>query len=346
MSAIRFLPKIQKGQVCLNCNKPLNNEENFCPECGQKNDIQILNFRHFIHTIFSGLLSYDSRLWRTIAALMFHPGKVSKDYIKGKRAQYANPFQFYLTISIIFFLLLGMINKYDEFVKTDEQKKLFQTSKSDSQSTKVGKLVDNPTEKELQSMKLNIDSLTIGNNKSGLSAKILKYNAFYKSHSALSADAALDSMGEKHNFWNRFYYSKVGDAFKIIDDGGTTLVKKIISNLSIALFVFLPIFAIFLKLIYIRRHLNYMEHLVFVFNTQSVFFLLMILVLVLSLFTENAGSLIFTMIFLIYLYLALLNFYNQRWFKTFVKFVLLNFIYLTLSIIGISIVFLISFLIS
>lgn len=46
---------------------------------------------------------------------MISPGKVSKDYIEGKRVRYTNPFRFYLATTIIFFLILGAINSYDHF---------------------------------------------------------------------------------------------------------------------------------------------------------------------------------------------------------------------------------------
>ncbi len=52
MKPIRFLPKIKRGQVCLNCDLPLAGEENFCPNCGQRNDTRGLNFGSFIHAIF------------------------------------------------------------------------------------------------------------------------------------------------------------------------------------------------------------------------------------------------------------------------------------------------------
>jgi len=357
MKPIRFLPKIQRGKKCLNCDLPLAGEENFCPNCGQRNDIRSLNFSNFLGAVFSEFISYDSRLWRTIIALLIHPGKVPRDYIDGKRFRYANPFRFYLTISIVFFILLGLINKYDAIKKTGKNQKIFNINQGNT-ANKDEKIIKNANLKldsikethtnntELQSLNLNLDSLKANKKKNKFVLKIQKYNDFYKMHKTLSAEVALDSMGEKSTFWNRFYYTKVKNVYKILEDHGASLNKKIISNLSIALFIFLPVFALFIKLIYVRRHLNYMEHLVFVFNTQSVFFLLMILLLGGNFFTQNKSiNIIFTGLFLIYLFMAMLNFYNQGWFKTFVKFSILNMVYLTLSSIGLIIVSVLSFLI-
>lgn len=373
MKPIRFLPKIQRGQECLNCELPLAGEENFCPNCGQRNDTRNLNFANFLNAVFSEFVSYDSRLWRTIAVLLLKPGQVSRDYIKGRRFRYTNPFRFYLTVSILFFLFLGLVNKYEEIKGTGKSKNFVQFNK-DSISGKKKEFLDaaslkldsikaaNPNIKDLQTLdsvikeaqfnnkvitdEVAVDSLFLKIGNKGFSKKLAKYNNFFKSHKTLSVEKALDSMAEPSTFWNRFYYSKIRDVYEAFEDGGATLNKKIMSNLSIALFVFLPVFALFIKLLYIRRSLNYMEHLVFVFNTQSVFFILMLLVLGLNLVTESeAWPSIFMVLFLIYLYLALLKFYRQGWFKTFVKFSILNVVYLTLSTIGIIIVSIISFLI-
>jgi len=355
MKPIRFLPKIQRGKECLNCGLPLAGEENFCPNCGQRNDIRKLNFGSFLGAVFDEFISYDSRFWRTIIVLLLKPGKVSKDYIEGRRAQYANPFRFYLTISIIFFLLLGVYNKYDDFKKNgfstaqilniDIQKK---TSKKPAQDT-----IDNVKSdliaktKKTDALKIALDSLSGRDKTLSIPQKISKYVVFYREHPDLQADVALDSLKQPHTFWNRFYYSKTIEGFKMArGDHGKSLTKKIISNLSIALFIFLPLFTLFLKLFYIRRSFNYMEHLVFVFNTQAVFFLLMTLLLGINFFTQNKSiATIFILLFLVYLYMALLKFYKQGWFKTLVKFSIFNWIYLTISGIGLGIVSVIAFLV-
>jgi len=102
-----------KGLECLNCGQPLLKEENFCSYCGQKNTTDRLSFNNFMNSLFSGFFAYDSRFWRTFIPLLIKPGKVAKEYISGKREKYVNPFQLYLHVSIIFFLILGISNQID-----------------------------------------------------------------------------------------------------------------------------------------------------------------------------------------------------------------------------------------
>ncbi len=129
--------------------------------------------------------------------------------------------------------------------------------------------------------------------------------------------------------------------------GKKSLFKKLLSYLSISLFVFLPFFTLFLKLLFIRRKYTYMEHLVFVFHTQTVFFLLLIILMLLNFFvTMQNVTWIFIIVFLLYLYKAMRNFYEQGRIKTIVKFVLLNTYYMFLALAGFSIVAILSFMIN
>ncbi len=111
---------------CLNCGRPLQGEENFCPYCGQKNDVRPLSIGLYFSNFLSNFFNFDGRIWHTLFRLLKKPGQVSVDYISGKRVRYINPFRFLLQISIFYFLLNGMLNflisdgKPDNFIKITE----------------------------------------------------------------------------------------------------------------------------------------------------------------------------------------------------------------------------------
>ena len=46
----------------------------------------------------------DSRLWRTLAALLLRPGYLTREFLAGRRARYLPPVRLYLVISLVFFL--------------------------------------------------------------------------------------------------------------------------------------------------------------------------------------------------------------------------------------------------
>ncbi len=369
-----------KGLECLNCDKPLEISDNFCSYCGQKNRIKLLNFSHFINNLFSGFFSYDSRFWKTFIPLLTKPGKVSKDYVHGRRARFVNPFQLYLNVSIIFFLILGVTNKLEDSLKPNANF-LAATQNIDSLSNEGTKKLDsiikiakkqvvqgipkdsiNPVKNEQLKGVLNLlekkntpinnfnyqlkSDSTINSN---LIDKIIALQKYHTKFPELSTEQALDSLDYEKSSWNKFYYQQIVTITKNYNqfksDGGKSYIKKLTSYISISLFVFLPFFTLFLKLLYMRRKFSYMEHLVFVFHTQTVFFLLIIIFYLIDTIVDLSNVFwVFLLLFLLYLYKALRNFYEQRRFKTVVKFIMLNGFYTFLAAIGFSIVAVLSFI--
>ena len=180
-----------------------------------------------------------------------------------------------------------------------------------------------------------------------LGKKLTSFYNHYENNKEDPIVQALDTLGYENTFWNRFYYEKAASVNKIREDKGEGISSKIISVLSITIFLFLPVFALFLKILYIRRKYTYMEHLVFVFYTQTVFFLLLMLFVLIEFFVKDkSGSMgsISVLLFAIYLLIAMKKFYNQGWFKTFFKFLLANLFFLILSTIGFSLLAVISFI--
>lgn len=369
-----------KNLECLNCGKPLREDDNYCSYCSQKNTTKKLNIGTFINNIFSGFLSYDSRFWTTFIQLLIKPGKVSKDFIIGKRVRFVNPFKLYLNVSILFFLILGISNKLDNI--TFSENEIVNTAKtidsikqtSQHQIDSIIKVTKNEIEKNSTNDSISTkvllkmgEFLTSNNNKTpkkdtipykyhiktdttktiGVMEKFEDFQNYYKSKPNESNTAALNNLGYKPTFLNHIYYQQLANfnnnLKQIEKDGGKTYSKKMISFTSISLFIFLPVFTLFLTLLYFRKNYNYTEHLIFVFNTQTVLFLLLIIYMLLKFFFNIENKLwIFLSIFLLYLYKAMRNFYNQSRIKTILKLVILNGFYMFLGVMGVVIIALFS----
>jgi|TARA_B110000116_G_scaffold264340_1_gene272048 hypothetical protein len=145
--------------------------------------------------------------------------------------------------------------------------------------------------------------------------------------------------------FNRFLYSKAKVVNSLIEksESQQQFLSQLLSYGSIALFIFLPFFTLFFKIFYIRRRYNYVDHLIFVFHIQIVFFMLLPIYFLIELFGLNPQLWVFTMLFLLYLIIAMKKFYQQGYFKTFVKFLLLNLSYSIVANSGVVFVLLISF---
>jgi hypothetical protein len=363
-----------KDSECLNCGCPFNGQEKFCPDCGQKNKGNSITFKSFIHEVFNGLFSLDGKFWTTLIPLLSKPGVISRNYIDGKRQRYSNPFRFYLTVSILFFLIVGFSISKNKFEKLAEESKddIIEVTKdsnkvkketlskkqidslkkevSDKMNTSVIPIPE-AAKKQILKEKESKDTTAIAISKGNRisfegDSKINKFINYQKEYPDSRIDQALDTLGYDKNFTNRFIYTRAKAANSLVKkDNREEYLSDLLSYGSISLFIFLPIFALFLKLIYIRRKYTYKEHLIFVFHSQTIFFMLLTMLYLISFFTSVGvdSAWVFLLLFLIYLMIAMKKFYQQGYIKTFIKFLMLNIVYLFLGFIGIIIVGLISF---
>ena len=90
----------------------------------------------------------------------------------------------------------------------------------------------------------------------------------------------------------------------------------------VALFFLVPAYALLLKLLYVRKKLYYVEHLVFAMHLHAFSFLALTALLLAPETTWLGTTLLVVMT--VYYYAALLRYYAQGWFKTLVKMGLLT----------------------
>jgi Protein of unknown function (DUF3667) len=91
---------------CKNCHAPLSGR--FCVNCGQAANVHVPTTLELIHELLEGLTHSDSRLWRTLKSLWLSPGKLTEEFIAGRRVAYLPPFRLYLIASVLFFLLASL----------------------------------------------------------------------------------------------------------------------------------------------------------------------------------------------------------------------------------------------
>ncbi|HSI69738.1 MAG TPA: DUF3667 domain-containing protein [Gillisia sp.] len=355
-SALRY-----RGTGCLNCGHPLDRSEKYCSNCGQLNSTKKLAFDDFFNEFFAGVFAYDSRTRRTFKALLFYPGTISRDYIQGKRMRYANPFRFYLSASIIFFIIWNLTSGFDGFNVDNDVRDSRELSPEELQELrsnleKVPALKDSPinvdtllarqqkpeptTYKDKYISQQELDSMNFFNS---VSSRLILYDKFYRETEIIRPGIALDSLEHAPTAYNRWLYTKATD-YNDFRKNPEVFLNYFINKLPFIIFFFLPLFALFIWLLYIRRPFNYMEHLIFTFHVQTTFFIVIGISLILDyIFSTDLVSGLMMLTFLFYLYKAMRKFYGQGRFKTLVKFILLNVIFLILAFVAAIFSFIASF---
>ena len=93
-------------ESCLNCGRPLVGA--YCAQCGQQDIDRRQPFWKLVGDILHETFDFDSRVARTLAALLIKPGFLTLEYCTGRRAKYSPPLRLYLFVSILFFLSLTL----------------------------------------------------------------------------------------------------------------------------------------------------------------------------------------------------------------------------------------------
>ncbi len=88
---------------CLNCGQEAPG--NFCPKCGQRQQIPRLTFAQITADFFSSAFNLDAPYPKTVYLLLISPGRMINDYLKGNRRPYYAPVRF-IILSLFLFILL------------------------------------------------------------------------------------------------------------------------------------------------------------------------------------------------------------------------------------------------
>jgi hypothetical protein len=89
---------------CRNCGEAAPGA--YCPACGQETRLALPTARQFLREAAGRYVALDGRMWRTLVALLFRPGFLTREYLAGRRRRYVRPARLFLVLSLALFALL------------------------------------------------------------------------------------------------------------------------------------------------------------------------------------------------------------------------------------------------
>lgn len=326
------------NKKCLNCGTPLTGK--YCGNCGQRDLPARQDLGDLLINFISSFYSFESKFFKTFQYLLFRPGKIVAEYNAGKRESFYHPARMYVFLSFIFFLLMSIFASTDDLgLNNDETFNAQDSVKADSI---IG----------------SVDSIMIAETGTGIKNNDLKFNYKPVSEGTNTPEATTveeyDSIqntlpeSERDNFIVRYFERKGREIEARGKDKEKEMTKQFIDdavgNIPRMLFFLMPIFALLLKLLYVRRDYFYSEHLVFTVIYYDFIYLagsLIILVNQVS-WLSWLQYFLYAWIF-IYLYKSMRNVYKQRRVKTVIKYSLLLTMFFFCALFGFIIIFLIAF---
>jgi len=283
-------------KVCLNCGSLLHGR--FCHECGQENIEPKESFWHLTTHFIYDITHFDGKFFSTLKYLLFRPGFLSKEYLKGRRAGYLHPVKMFVFTSALFFLIFfSFYGQYNPFNYSEPRRPNIDTADHVSGLDGTGSI-------QYHSVR-EYDSLQ---------------NTLSK---AKRDDWATRKMVHRSLALHEKYRDDPKAVIKVLGDKFTHLFPQM-------LFVSLPLYALALSLLYVRRkQFYYVNHVVYTIHLYCAVFIMILCALLLGsffgLFHWHATPLltsIFSLLILLYGYESMRRFYGQSGRKTILKYFL------------------------
>lgn len=317
--------ELESGK-CQNCDFEF--QGHFCPNCGQEVAEFNRPFGFIIYDFVGNFFAFDTRFFRTFKYLLIRPGFLTIEFFRGRRMSYSPPFRIFVFLSFVLFLFLQILTERSldaDISKLNSDEPTKELTAKDS--TEVKKVLEERISYEVDSMnlkfidakgdtshiQLNLDDILFsgGNLRSKLN------------QIATKLEANLSTAKTEKERQRRLSYIAMCRNPEIA-------VSNVMKYLSWAFFILLPLFALILKLFYLRRKQNYIRHLIFSIHLHSfLFFILIIIVTLRLIFTSNIATvnLVLLISFPVYFVLALRHFYGQNLLKVILKFIGISAIY-------------------
>jgi hypothetical protein len=226
--------------VCPNCDTP-SGGGNYCQHCGQETHLHKASFAEFAHEFIGHYVALEGRLWGTFTRLMFRPGLLTLEYMRGRRKRYVEPLRLYLSLSIIFFALLKFtgaepVKMADSAVAVAQQEELKKGIAKEAGGIRDD-IIRNGRTVDADGNQIELPDV-FREKAPGLMKQVDHFNA-------------LDTEGRG----------------KLLSDG-------FFKYGPYAMFALMPLFALYLKFLYLGSGKRYGEHLLFALHTSAFAFVL------------------------------------------------------------------------
>src|SRR6266513_4714664 len=340
---------------CENCGTQLSGK--YCSVCGQPAIDYRRSFRHVIVDVLDSFLNWDSKFFATIGLLLTRPWRLTNEFLSGRRVRYLHPGRLYLLASILFFFAVTYWVKSAHL----DPKRLTPEARAEIAADLEKKNLTPEQRANMEKALRILPPETAGKIEQAIKRKETLAETPKTEHAqgtepeAKKPDRAQPEFGSTDSASppNRFEKWIEGRAKEKLGERGTNLqlfLITMISNLPYMVLCCIPLFAFVLKILYLRKHVFYIDHLVYALHIHTFAYLAIMLIVLATLGLNRAvpGVLagwivgILWTIFAAQIFLSIRCVYRQRGFMTVFKFFVGGFVYLIVLSVALAATFFIT----
>jgi hypothetical protein len=285
----------RRSEHCLNCGHPVDDE--FCPSCGQRNTHYRVSFWRLIGEALAEAFELDGRILRTIVPFLLRPGVLTREYVAGHRVTYSSPVRMFIFFTLVFFFTCSVVGVTPD---VPDDLELRRTEDGNLVFSRAGE------EEELAEALAEVGETLESDAKAG---DEVPPKPLAEIEEALETDATAgdeQTSGAFREPLERLAAMEPAQAFD-------AFARSVLEHAPKVVFASVPIFALFLKLLYIRRRRFYFEHLVF---SLHYFSFVMLAWTIAAIVGDDLLVLLTFLAAVVYLLLAMRTVYQQPWGKT------------------------------
>ncbi|HSD15303.1 MAG TPA: DUF3667 domain-containing protein [Flavobacterium sp.] len=311
---------LREDKTCSNCGTYV--EDRFCPLCGQENTETRKSFHYlFTHTL-EDLVHYDSSFWETIKYLLFQPGRLTKEYLSGRRKRYVVPVKLYIFISFITFFITSFFINFDNMnVKDKDAPVTFKETPPKGRSSEKGININYSTKAPVDEKVIsNSGDKVISNSAEKLIEKNDEYGWMPGCSSVRELDSVQNSLPEnkrmtKLQYWFTKRLVMIAE-HNTMQEAFQKTMALFFRNLPKLLFLYMPFFAFWLWVIHGKKRWFYFDHGIFTLHYFSFLLLLtsffMVIQWLLSLSDWAVADITQGLLFIAYLIWPVIYFYKAH----------------------------------
>jgi hypothetical protein len=259
------------GVCCRDCGSSFPGGANFCPQCGQETRIRLPRVFDFLREAADETIGFSGRLPRTLGLLLFRPGRLTVEYIDGRRQRYVRPMRLYLSVSLVFFALLGIAtsdigwihvpsldsSSIQQEIQEAEQDKLESTKTAAEEAAAAGGSA------AVKPGLPVVDLSDLGHSRKKAEPKPADKRTAGVEAAPAGASTAPGKESKPGVYSDIPWLDHRIDKYKDMprDQLFRTVMQSVQANAPYAVFILMPLAAFWYQLFYVFRHRRYAEHL-------------------------------------------------------------------------------------
>jgi hypothetical protein len=271
---------------CENCGAPMSGP--FCAKCGQHAVDYRRSFGRVFADVLDSFLNWDSKFTMSLWLLMSRPWKLTIDFLSGKRVRHMHPLRLYLLISIAFFFAVNYWaksihadpSKFSDKDRADVAAELDKEDIPPELKARIRSAIDAKSSTQPEGQRSSPSPAATTTPQPSAIASPTQPSASPSSSGDYGPMVQFDK--PPSTAFEKWLEQKAKDKMGEHGSKMALFIATLFRNLPYMMLCCIPLFALVLKVLYLRKRVFYIDHLIYALHIHSFAYLAIILIVLIT----------------------------------------------------------------